>query len=241
MNNILTEIFDSAVGSTYLGVCITIGVFSAVSLLASKIRNPIIRPLVNPLVCTLIILVGGMVLLNIPYEAYKPSGDIIAWFLTPATVSLAVPLYRQINVLKSNKLAILASVTAGSIASVVSIFIMCKLMKLPVNIHTSLSPKSVTTAIASSITEELGGIVACTVAAVLITGLLGAILVVPLKSLFRIRHDVSWGVACGTSGHAGGTATLIQINEVAGAMSSISITIAGIVSVVLVPIFVALY
>lgn len=241
MNNLLTEIFDSVVGSTYFGVCISIGVFSVINLLASKIKNPWIKPWINPLVFTLIVLVGGMVLLDIPYEAYKPSGDIIAWFLTPATVSLAVPLYRQINVLKNNKLAILASVTAGSLASVICIFIMCKLMNLPMAIHTSLSPKSVTTAIASSITEELGGIVACTVAAVLITGIYGAVFVAPLKKLFRIRHDVSWGVACGTSGHAGGTATLIQINEVAGAMSSISITIAGIVSVVLVPIFVALY
>lgn len=241
MNNLLTEIFDSFVNSTYFGVCVSIGIFSIVSILASKIKNQWIRPWVNPLICTLVILVGGMVILDIPYEAYKPSGDIIAWFLTPATVSLAVPLYRQIKVLKSNKMAILTSVTVGSLSSVVCIFFMCKLMKLPMDIHTSLAPKSVTTAIATSITDELGGIVACTVAAVLITGLYGAIFVLPLKKIFRIKHDVSWGVACGTAGHAGGTATLIQVNEVAGAMSSISITIAGTVSVVLVPIFAALY
>ena len=241
MSNILNESFSLMSNSTYLGVCISIGLYAFISLLSSKIKNPLIKPWVNPMLLTTAIIIAGLLLLDIPYESYKPSGDIIAWFLTPATVSLAVPLYRQIQVLKNNTLAILSGIFAGALTSVVFIFLLCKVMNLPADIHTSLSPKSVTTAIASGITEELGGIVACTVAAVVITGILGAVFVAPLKKLFRIKSDVAWGVACGTAGHAGGTATLIQINEVAGAMSSISIIVAGLISVVLVPIFVALY
>ena len=241
MNNIISQIAGAFAASTYFGVCISIGSFVMISFLTSKIKNPWIKPWINPLLITIILLIGGMVLLKIPYEAYKPSGDVIGWFLTPATVSLAVPLYQQLQILRNNKLAIISGVFTGSIASVISIFLMCKLMNLPLEIHTSLSPKSVTTAIATGITGELGGIIACTVAAVVLTGIFGAAFAIPLKKIFRIKSDVAWGVACGTSSHAVGTATILQVNKVAGAMSSISIIVAGIFSVILVPVMVSFY
>jgi len=233
MNNILA-LMD---GNTYFGLFVTIALYCLMQQLGKKIG----KAWFNPLVFTMIIIITVMVALDIPYESYKPSGDMIAWFLTPATVCLAIPLYRQFNVLKSNKLAILASCLAGSLASVTSIFVMCKILGLSAEIHTSLAPKSVTTAIATSVSEELGGIVACTVAAVIITGVLGSVLTYPLRKLFRIKSDVAWGLATGTACHAGGTAAIIQDNDVAGAMSSLSIIIAGIIHVVLVPLVVALY
>ena len=233
MNSIIT-LLD---GNTYFGIFITAAIYCTMQYVGKKLG----KAWFNPLVFTLIIIIGTMVALDIPYESYKPSGDMIAWFLTPATVCLAVPLYRQLNVLKSNKLAILASILAGSIASVVSIFAMCKILGLSAELHISLAPKSVTTAIATSICEELGGIAACTVAAVILTGVLGSVLTYPLRKLFRIKSDVAWGLATGTACHAGGTAAIIQDNDVAGAMSSLSIIIAGIIHVVLVPLIAALY
>ena len=223
--------------NTYFGIFITIAIYCLMQELGKKLG----KAWFNPLVATLIIIISTMVILDIPYESYKPSGDMIAWFLTPATVCLAVPLYRQFNVLRSNKLAILASCFAGSLSSVVSIFAMSKLLGLTSELHISLAPKSVTTAIASSISEELGGIVSLTVASVIVTGVLGSVLAIPLKKVFRLRSDVAWGLATGTACHAGGTAAIIKENDVAGAMSSLSIIIAGIIHVVLVPLVVGLY
>jgi len=237
MNNFFSTVLSIISDSSYFGILLTIGVFGVVQLFAKKYK----KSWLNPLVLSLVIIIAFMLLTDIPYEKYQPSGDMIVWLLTPATVCLAIPLYEQLQVLKTNKLAILVSVFAGCLSSIATVFIMAKLMKLPDIIHTSLSPKGVTAAFATNITAELGGIVACTVAGVIITGLLGSFFVIPLKKIFRIKSDIAWGLASGNAGHAAGTATIIQESKVGGAMSSLAILLAGLFTVVLVPIFVSFY
>ncbi|MDY3238906.1 MAG: LrgB family protein, partial [Anaerovoracaceae bacterium] len=151
MNNFVTFLSENA----YFGVFLTVGFYLLFRRLSEKVRFP----LFNPILLTVAAIIGFLVLFHIPYEAYVPSGDMITWFLTPATVCFAIPLYRQLHVLRRHMAAILISIFTGSLASVASIFIMGKLFGLPAHIHASLSPKSVTTPIATAIAEEMGGVV----------------------------------------------------------------------------------
>ncbi|MCI8608068.1 MAG: LrgB family protein [Firmicutes bacterium] len=234
MNNLLIE-------SGFLGVILTIGIYAACLKLREKVKNSGLKLALNPLLITIAVIIALLLLFRIPYESYEPSGERITWLLTPATVCFAVPLYRQAHVLRRHGRAILVSIFMGSLASVGSIFIMAKLLGLPLAIHASLAPKSVTTPIATGIAEEMGGIVGCTVIAVILTGIIGSIFTASLKKLFHIKSDIAWGLATGTSSHAIGTSAVISESELAGAMGSLSIALAGIITVALVPILSGLY
>lgn len=223
--------------NVYFGVFLTVGLYYMYKKLSDRIQFV----LFNPILLTVATIIGILLLLNIPYEKYSYGGDIVNWFLTPATVCFAIPLYRQVQVLKSNAAAILISIFMGSLASVGGILIMAKFFNLPAEIHVSLAPKSVTTPIATGIAEELGGIVGCTVIAVICTGILGSIFTSTLRKLLRIKSDIAWGLATGTSSHAIGTSAAMAESEVAGAMGSLSIALAGIMTVVLVPLLASFY
>jgi len=233
MNNII----DIISNNTYFGVSLVLGLYVFYGFVCKKVKFS----LMNPLLLTVATIIALLLIFNIPYERFEESASVIQYMLTPATVCFAVPLYRQLNVLKQNGLAILCGIFMGSLASVVSIFIMTKLMSMPMDIFTSLVPKSVTTPIATGIAMELGGIVGCTVIAVVGTGIIGSIFALPLSKLIRLKSDIALGVATGTSSHAIGTSTVMEVSEVAGAMSSLSIAIAGIMTVVIAPIVASLY
>lgn len=233
MNNLQIFFQDSA----YTGVFLTVVIYLAFCRLQRKLSSP----LLNPLLLTMAALVCLLLLLDLPYSAYEPSGDMIRWFLTPATVCFAVPLYRQMKLLRQNAAAILISIFVGSLSSVGSIFLMCRLFGVPFEIFASLAPKSVTMPIATSIAGEMEAVLGCTVVSVIITGLLGSLFTSLLRRLLRIRSHIAWGVATGTSSHAIGTSAVMPESEVAGAMSSLSIAIAGIMTVVIVPLLAGLY
>ena len=156
--------------------------------------------------------------------------------LTPSTVCLAVPLYKQIRILIKYLDAILISIFAGAIAGMFSIFIMCLLMKADPTIYYSLLPKSITTAIAIGVADKIGGISTITVGVVIVTGILGAIIAKSIFKLFRIKHPVAIGLSLGNGAHAIGTAKAIEFGEIEGAMSSLSIAIAGLITVIVAPI-----
>ncbi len=163
------------------------------------------------------------------------------WFLTPATVSLAVPLYQQFARLKKNIKAILISIFVGSITSMGSVLAISLLFRLSHEQYVIFLPKSITTAIGMSLAEEMGGIAAITVPTIIITGIFGNMVCESFFKLLRITDDVAKGLALGTGAHAIGTAKAMEISEVAGAMSSLSIVIVGIITVIDANLFAMLY
>ena len=188
--------------------------------------------LCNPLLIAIVLVSAVLLVCRIPYESYNQGGAIINMFLAPATACLAVSIYTQINLLKENWLPILVGCTAGSITSMGSIYIMCRLFRLDEAVSASLIPKSVTTPIAVSISANLSGIQAITVVAVIITGILGSILAPVLIKLFRVKDPVAAGLAIGACSHAVGTSKALELGETEGAMSGLAIGICGILTVI---------
>lgn len=179
--------------------------------------------------------------MKIPYPDYKGSAAPLTYLLFPATVSLAVPLYEQWELLKKNVLAILAGIAAGVVTSVGSILLLAWLFRLDAASAVSLLPKSVTTAIGVDVSTELGGIPALTTAVIILTGIIGNLLAVSLCKLLRITNPIARGIAIGTSSHAIGTSKALEIGQAEGAMSSLSIAVAGVLTAVLCPIAVNLF
>lgn len=216
------------------GVGISILVYTFSSYISGRLRIKIL----NPLLLTMIIIVGILLLLRIDYDIYNKGGQIISFFLGPATVVLAVPLYKQINLLKENLLPILTGILVGSISGIISILGLGKLFNLDLILISSLIPKSTTTPIAMEISTILGGNSSLTVTFVVITGLSGYIIGEKVLEIVGIKDPIAKGIALGTASHAIGTAKAIEMGEVEGAMSSLSIGVAGIITVFLVPLII---
>ena len=165
------------------------------------------------------------------YPTYEAGAKYVSYLLTPATVCLAVPLYEQFQLLKKNAKAVLLGIFSGVLTSLGSIFLLSRLFRLDHATYVTLLPKSITTAIGVGVAEELGGYVSLTVAVILITGVLGNMIAEGLCKLFRITDPIARGVAIGTSSHAIGTAKAMELGEVEGAMSSLSIVVSGMLTV----------
>ncbi|MBE6071425.1 MAG: LrgB family protein [Clostridium butyricum] len=196
--------------------------------------------LLNPLLIGIIITITFLMVFNIDYETYDNGGKFINMFLGPATVVLAVPLYKQLNLLKKNAKAIFIGIFFGTVIGIVSIICISHLVGLDDTIIKSLAPKSVTTPIGISISEQIDGIVPITVLAIVATGIIGAVIGPTVCKICRIEDEVAVGIAIGTASHAVGTSKAIELGEVQGAMSSLSIGIAGIMTVVLAPLILKL-
>ncbi|RNL37039.1 hypothetical protein DMP06_11270, partial [Slackia equolifaciens] len=167
---------------------------------------------------------------NIPLESYESGSRLIAAMLGPATAVLAFSIYQQRKVLRSNFLPILAGCLVGSVVSMVSAYMLCKALGLGEQVALSTLPKSTTAPIALSITGELGGTASITMAAVMTTGVMGAIFSPMLANLFRIKNKVAQGVAIGTCSHAIGTAKALEMGELEGAMSGVAIAVSGLLT-----------
>lgn len=191
----------------------------------------------NPLLFSTVVSVWFLLFFNINYDDYYDNVQWMNYLLTPATVCLAVPLYKQLLLLKQNVGAILCGIFSGVIASVTSVWIFSFFFSYSHEMYVTLLPKSVTAAIAMGISKELGGIPSFTVPIVIMTGITGNLLASLVCKLFRIVNPVAKGVAIGTSSHAMGTAKAIDMGEIEGAMSSISIAVAGFMTVVVAPLF----
>ena len=216
MNNIMTDsIFFGAVISV---VGYLIGIF-----LRKKIS------VLNPLLVSIIFVIAVIKIFHIDYETYNSGAKYISYLLTPATVCLAIPLYRQISVLKG--------ILAGVLASMGSILLMSYFFGLTHEQYVTLLPKSITTAIGMGVSEELGGIQTITVAVIIITGVLGNIIAEAVLKIFRIKEPVAKGLAIGTASHAIGTTKALEIGEIEGAMSSLSVAVAGLMTVISASIF----
>ncbi|MBQ3670074.1 MAG: LrgB family protein [Treponema sp.] len=227
---------DFLANSAFFGLFLTLATFCFSIVVYQKTKFF----LFSPLLLSSALCIASLVLFRIPYESYKEGATIIHSMLTPVTVALAVPLYKQFQKLKENWVAILVGIMGGIVANAISIFVLCLLFKIGHTEYVSLLPKSITTAIALAITEQNGGIVSVTILMVTISGNIANIFAVQLARLFRITEPVAKGVAIGTSGHALGTARALQMGEVEGSMSGLSIAVCGVLTVVVLPFFVGL-
>lgn len=193
-------------------------------------------PLLNPILIAVVLVIGVLLLTGIPNESYQAGMVGISWLLTPATVCLALPLYRQIRILRKNLPAILAGITAGTLVSLGLILVLCRVLALDRVFTVSLLPKSITTAMGMVLSENAGGIGSLTAAAIIVTGILGSLFGSMLCKLFRITDPVAQGVAFGTASHVVGTSRANQVGALQGAVSSLSLAVAGILTAVLFPL-----
>ena len=193
-------------------------------------------PLFNPLLIAIILVIGFLKIFNIYFDTYNKSGQFINMFLGPATIVLAVPLYKQFELLKKNFIPIIIGITVGSLVGILSIIAISVFFKLDRLITISLLSKSVTTPIGIEITNQLGGLTPVTVLAIILSGIVGAIVAPTVCKVFKITNPVAIGVGIGTASHAVGTSKAFELGETEGAMSSLSIGIAGVITVFLAPL-----
>lgn len=219
--------------SAYFGVTVSILAYLIGDALKKKFKSP----LLNPLLISIILVIAFLKVSNIDYDTYQASAKYLTYLLTPATVCLAIPLYEQIDILKHNGKAIFIGILAGVVASLTCVLVMAIIFGLSHAEYVTLLPKSVTSAIGLGISQELGGYTSLTVAIIIVTGIFGNVFAPLLSRLFGIRHPVAKGVAIGTSSHAIGTAKALEMGEMEGAISSLSIAVSGLLTVVGASIF----
>lgn len=208
---------------------------------AVEIRKKLPYPIFNPLLMSALLSIVVLCLFHIDFDTYNQGAQMITFLLTPSTVCLAVPLYKQSQILMKHLGAIIFSLLSGCIAGLATITLLCLLMNADQTLLFSLLPKSITTAIAIGVSELIGGNSTITVGIVIITGIFGAMIAKSILKVFHIHHPVAIGLALGNSSHAIGTAKAIEFGEIEAAMSSLSIVIAGIFTVVLAPIVASLF
>lgn len=219
--------------SMFAGVTVSLLAYIIGALLKKKFKLAIFNPLLISIVLTIIMLV----IADIDYDVYAQGADYLSWFLTPATVCLAIPLYEQWELLKHNVKAVMLGITAGVLTSLTTVLVLSLIMHLSHEEYVTLLPKSITTAIGMGVSEELGGYVTITVAVIIVTGVIGNIFGELICKIFRITEPISKGIAFGSASHAIGTAKAMELGEVEGAMSSLSIAVSGILTVVGASIF----
>ena len=194
----------------------------------------------NNMIVSVALLIAVLTLFHIPYEAYYEGGSVINMFLGPATACMAVTIYAKKDLLKRNWLPVLVGCLTGVVVSVGSILVMSRLFGLDAAMTASLLPKSVTTPIAVAVSEGHDGMVAITVAAVIVTGILGNLTAPFLVKLFRVKDPVAVGLGIGACSHAMGTAKALEMGETEGAMSGLAIGMCGIITAVAALFFEAL-
>lgn len=215
--------------SPFFGVALTVAAYW----LGTKIQKKTGLVICNSIIIAVALLIAVLSVFHIPYEAYYQGGSIINMLLGPATACMAVTVYAKLDLLKKNWLPVLLGCLAGTVTSIGSILVMCRLFGLDAAMTASLLPKSVTTPIATAVSEGHGGIVSITVAAVIFTGILGNLAAPFLVKLFRVRDPLAAGLGIGACSHAIGTAKALELGETEGAMSGLAIGVCGIITALL--------
>lgn len=211
---------------------LTFGAYQLALWLQKKGKSPILNPiLVSSVLVILFLLVTG-----IPNETFQAGNKSLTWLLTPATVCLALPLYKQLQTLKKSLPAILVGIAAGTVVSLLFILGLCLLFRLDREMTVSLLPKSITTAMGMVLSENAGGYGSLTAAAIIITGIQGSLMGTVLCKLFKITDPVAQGVAFGTASHVVGTSRATELGQLQGAVSSLSLAVAGILTAVVFPL-----
>jgi predicted murein hydrolase (TIGR00659 family) len=220
----------------FFGIIITIFAFNLGLYILKKSNLAIL----NPLLIGTIIIMSVISYFEIPLDYYKKGGDMMSFFLAPATIALALPLYRQLNKLKMYYIPILIGAIVGACSAILSVIFIGKLLGLNTVVLKSFVPKSITTPLGIELSQILGGIPAITIFAIIVTGITGNILAPAMCKIFKIQHPIAKGLGIGISSHAVGTAKALEMGEVEGGMSSLSIVIAGILTFIIAPFLIFL-
>lgn len=195
------------------------------------------KTFLNPLLIANILIILFLIVFKVPIEYYNKGGEYILFFLGPATVILAVPLYKRLLLLKENLLPILIGVLVGSLTSVSSVVILGKILNVDSITLKSLIPKSVTTPIGMEISNNIGGVESITIIVIILTGIFGAVFGTSILNLFKVKHPIAKGLALGLNSHAIGTAKALELGETEGAMGSLAIGLTGVMTVFIASIF----
>lgn len=206
-------------------------------LLSIKLHLKIRFPLLNPVLITILVLIGLLVILDVPYATFKKSSQMINFLLGPSVVALGYILHKQIHYLKGNVVSVLTSITVGAVVGIASILLIGKLFGADQTLIASLTPKSVTTPIAMALSESNGGIPGLTAVVVVVAGVMGSIIAPPIMNWLGIKSPIAKGIALGASSHGVGTATAIQMGAIEGALSGLAIGIMGTITSLLLPLF----
>jgi len=184
----------------------------------------------NPLAVATVLVIALLAATPLEVEAYLEGTAAISLFLVPVTTVLALKIHHQWPLLRANLLPILLGCTAGSAASMGSVWALCRLFGLDAALTASLLPKSVTSPIAIELSQMTGGMGSLTVSVVVFTGIIAAMLAPLLIRVFKLKNPLALGLALGASGHAMGTAKAIELGEIEGAVSGIALTLSGIIT-----------
>lgn len=230
----MSEILNASV---FFGAAATIGFYALGLWMKGRFRLAIL----NPILIAVIGLIGVLRLTGVSYAAYKQGAEWLSYLLTPATVCLALPLYDKLALLKAHWKSVCAGLVCGVLTSLLCVLAVCKLLRLSAQQYATFLPKSVTTAIGMSVTAELGGAVPVTVACIILTGIAGSVMAEWVFRLCRVRSPLAKGIAIGAAAHAIGTAKAAEIGPTEAAMSSLSLTVCGLLTAVLAPLFYSLW
>ena len=214
-------------GSAYFGLLLSLAAYILGTFLNRKLKTPLLNPLLFAEIVTILVLLAC----RIDYDSYNQNADFLTWFLTPATICLAIPLHEQFGLLKKNYKAIAAGVLAGIIMNGTLVFLLARLLKMTHTEYVTFLPKSVTTGISLSLSEEYGGMVTITLISLVITGMFGNMFGEFILDKTGVREPVAKGIALGTASHAIGTAKAAEIGEAEGAMAGLAMTITGLLTV----------
>ncbi|GKX27605.1 membrane protein [Vallitalea longa] len=225
---------EEIINNPTFGILISIVMFEIGLYINKKTKLAIM----HPLLISIGLIIGVLLIFDIPLDSYEKGGDMISYLLGPATVILAVPLYKQFHLFKQNKKPILIGIIVGVLTTITSVFALCKVFSYEQELLYTLIPKSITTPIGIEVANSIGGIPSITVVAIVLTGITGAIIAPIILKLFRINDKVAIGIAIGTSSHAVGTSKAMEMGEIEGAMSGLSIGLAGIITVLFSSLFV---
>jgi len=222
------ELFQDSV---YFGFVLTVVIY----LFSVWLKKKLHYTLLAPILVSVTIIIVCLLALGVDYDAYYEGAKYISYMLTPSTVCLAVPLYKQLHLLKKHFAAVIIAIASGVAANAITIFVLSLVFGLSHEHYVSLLPKSITTAIAMGVCEEAGGIVQFTIIGITVTGILGTVIAESLYKLIKINDPVARGLALGTASHALGTSKALELGEVEGALSSLSVAVTGLMTVIVVP------
>jgi predicted murein hydrolase (TIGR00659 family) len=224
---------EAIFNNVFFGVVITIAGYAAGAALKKRFKLAVF----NPILISAVIVIAVLLIFGVDYDTYNTGAKYISYFLTPATVCLAIPLYQQLHLLKQHGKAIIIGILSGVLSSLGSVLAIAYIFGLSHQQYVTLLPKSITSAIGIGVSQELGGIPAITVAVIVLTGVFGNMFAEWLCKLFKIKEPIAAGIAIGTSSHAIGTSKALELGEIQGAMSSLSIVVAGLLTVAAASLF----
>ena len=216
----------------YLGLFISLGAF----MIGLKLNKKFPYAFMNPFLIGTILVMGLILALDIEVAVFQKSAQVLSDLLTPATICLAVPVYRQFKILRENSWVVLISCLAGMISGLVTIIGLALTLQMSDVTTLSTLARSITMAIALDTTELIGGVAGVIVAGVIFAGIFGTVVSSLIFKIFRIEEPIAKGLAIGAASHAIGTAESLKAGELQGAMSSLAMVVSGVLMVGFIPL-----